>query len=59
MTASDVFFFPSHEKLGNRHPRLASDQNVVARYSCHGGWLDNRAATLYQRMRNLLCPGMC
>ena len=49
MTASDVFFFPSHEETEGIVvlEALASDQNVVARdIPVYGGWLDNRAATL-------------
>ncbi len=49
MTASDVFFFPSHEETEGIVvlEALASGQHVVARdIPVYGGWLDNRAATL-------------
>ena len=49
MTASDVFFFPSHEETEGIVvlEALASGQNVVARdIPVYGGWLDNTAATL-------------
>ncbi|GFH43057.1 glycosyl transferase [Lactococcus hodotermopsidis] len=48
MTASDVFFFPSHEETEGIVvlEALASDQNVVARdIPVYDGWLDNSAAT--------------
>ena len=49
MTASDVFFFPSHEETEGIVvlEALASGQHVVARdIPVYGGWLDNQAATL-------------
>ncbi|GFH41325.1 glycosyltransferase [Lactococcus insecticola] len=49
MTASDAFFFPSHEETEGIVvlEALASDQNVVARdIPVYAGWLDNSAATL-------------
>ena len=49
MTASDAFFFPSHEETEGIVvlEALASNQHVVARdIPVYNGWLDNRAASL-------------
>ncbi|GAB2021094.1 glycosyltransferase family 4 protein [Pseudolactococcus yaeyamensis] len=57
MTASDVFFFPSHEETEGIVvlEALASDQNVVARdIPVYGGWLDDTAATLVSTNANFV-----